>query len=66
MNVDRAVLAFAGFVVMLGVILSLTVSPWWILLTIFAALNLMQSSFTGFCPAAIVFRKMGIGQGNAF
>jgi hypothetical protein len=66
MNVDRAVLAFAGFVVMLGVILSLTVSPWWILLTIFAALNLIQSSFTGFCPAAIVFRKMGIGRGSAF
>jgi hypothetical protein len=66
MNVDRAVLAFAGFVVLLGVILSLTVNPWWILLTIFAALNLMQSSFTGFCPAAMVFRKMGIAQGNAF
>jgi hypothetical protein len=66
MNVDRAVLAFAGCVVLLGVILSLTVSPWWILLTMFAALNLIQSSFTGFCPAAIVFRKMGISQGNAF
>ena len=66
MNVDRAVLLFAGFVVLASAILSVTVSPWWIALTIFAGLNLMQSSLTGFCPAAIVFRKLGVGSGNAF
>ncbi len=66
MNLDRAVLAFAGFVVLLCAILSVTVSPWWIALTIFAGLNLLQSSVTGFCPAAIVFRKLGVGRGSAF
>ncbi len=66
MNIDRAVLAFAGLVVLLGSILSLTVNPWWIALTIFAGLNLLQSSVTGFCPAAIVFRRLGARSGNAF
>jgi hypothetical protein len=66
MNLDRAVLAFAGFVVLVSAILSVTVSPWWIALTIFAGLNLLQSSVTGFCPAAVVFRRLGARSGNAF
>jgi hypothetical protein len=66
MNLDRAVLAFAGFVVLVSAILSVSVNPWWIALTIFAGLNLLQSSVTGFCPAAIVFRRLGVGSGNAF
>jgi hypothetical protein len=66
MNLDRAVLAFAGCVVLVSAILSVTASPWWIALTIFAGLNLLQSSVTGFCPAAIVFRKLGVGSGKAF
>lgn len=66
MNLDRAVLAFAGVVVLVSAILSITVSPWWIALTIFAGLNLLQSSVTGFCPAAIVFKRMGVGSGSAF
>ena len=66
MNVDRAVLAFAGFVVLVSTVLSLTVNPWWSALTIFAGLNLLQSSVTGFCPAASLFRKLGVGQGSAF
>lgn len=66
MNLDRAVLAFAGLVVTLSAILSVTVNPWWIALTIFAGVNLLQSSFTGFCPAAIIFRKLGVAEGCAF
>ncbi len=66
MNIDRAVLAFAGFVVLVSAILSVTVSSWWIALTIFAGLNLLQSSVTGFCPAAMVFRRLGARPGNAF
>ena len=66
MNLDRAVLAFAGVVVLVSAILSVTVSPWWIALTIFAGLNLLQSSVTGFCPAAIVFKRLGVGSGPAF
>lgn len=66
MNLDRAVLAFAGAVVLLGVVLSLTVHPWWIALTVFAAVNMIQSAFTGFCPAAVAFRALGVKSGSAF
>jgi len=66
MNLDRAVLAFAGVIVLVSAILSVAVSPWWIALTIFAGLNLLQSSVTGFCPAAIVFKGLGVGSGSAF
>lgn len=66
MNIDRAVLMFAGFVVLLGVTLSLAVHPWWIALTIFAGLNMVQAAITGFCPAAMIFRAMGVRPGNAF
>lgn len=66
MNIDRAVFAFAGIVVLAGVALSLTVHPWWIALTAFAGLNMFQAAFTGFCPAAMAFRKLGLAPGNAF
>lgn len=66
MTLDRAVLAFAGLVVLLSVGLSLLLSPWWLTLTAFAGFNLIQSAFTGFCPAAIVFRKLGLAPGIAF
>ena len=60
MTLDRAVMAFAGCVVLLGVVLSLTVHPWWIALTAFAGLNMIQASFTGFCPAAMILKRMGM------
>ena len=66
MNLDKAVLMFAGFVVLLGLVLGYTVSPYWYLLTAFAGLNMFQASITGFCPAAIVFKKLGVRSGNAF
>ncbi len=66
MNLDRAVFAFAGIVVLLSVTLAVTVNIWWLALTAFAGFNLLQSAFTGFCPAAIVFKKLGIQSGNAF
>jgi hypothetical protein len=66
MNVDKAVLAFAGFVVLLGLALGTYVNAYWYLLTAFAGLNMLQAAFTGFCPAAIVFRKLGLGSGCAF
>ncbi|MDE5440669.1 DUF2892 domain-containing protein [Bradyrhizobium sp. CSA207] len=66
MNVDKAVLAFAGFVVLLGLALGTYVNAYWYLLTAFAGLNMMQASFTGFCPAAIVFKKLGLRGGCAF
>lgn len=66
MNLDEAVVTFAGCVVLLGILLSMTVHPWWIALTILAALNMIQAAFTGFCPAAIVFRKLGVRPGIMF
>ncbi len=66
MSVDRAVMAFAGFVVLVSLALGYFVSPWWFLLAAFAGLNLMQASVTGFCPAAIVFKRLGLKSGAAF
>ncbi len=66
MNIDRAVFVFAGAVVLLSVVLSVLVSPWWLLLAVFAGLNMIQASFTGFCPAALVFKAAGLKPGNAF
>jgi hypothetical protein len=66
MNIDRAVLRFAGCVVLLGLVLGWLVHPYWYLLTAFAGLNMIQSSFTGFCPAAIVFKWLGLRGGSAF
>ena len=66
MSVDRAVMAFAGFVVLVSLTLGWLVSPYWYLLTAFAGLNLIQASFTGFCPAAIAFKKLGLRSGTAF
>lgn len=66
MNVDKAVFAFAGVVVLAGLVLSQLYNPWWLLLSAFAGLNMLQAAFTGFCPAAIIFRKLGLKPGEAF
>lgn len=66
MTVDRAVLAFAGFMVLLSAALAWWVSEAWLLLTAFVGLNMLQSAFTGFCPAAIVFKKLGLPPGPAY
>ncbi|HEY5131634.1 MAG TPA: DUF2892 domain-containing protein [Bradyrhizobium sp.] len=66
MNIDKAVLSFAGCVVLLGLALGWLVSPYWFLLTAFAGLNMIQASFTGFCPAAMIFKKLGLRDGCAF
>jgi hypothetical protein len=66
MNIDKAVLAFAGCVVLVSVALAYYMSPYWLLLTAFAGLNMLQAAFTGFCPAAMVFKALGFRQGEAF
>ena len=66
MSLDRMVLSFAGLMVLLSVALGVYVSPYWHLLTVFVGLNLIQSSFPGFCPAATVLRKLGVKPGRAF
>ena len=66
MTVDQAVFAFAGVMVLLSLALAYLVSPWWLLLTLFVGLNLLQASFTGFCPLAMILRRMGVKGGSAF
>jgi Inner membrane protein YgaP-like, transmembrane domain len=66
MNVDRAVLTLAGSLVLISAALAFLVSPYWLLLTAFVGANMLQSAFTGFCPAAMIFRKLGLKDGPAF
>ena len=66
MTIDRAVLAFAGFMALLSVLLAWLFSPWWLLVTVLVAVNLIQSSITTFCPAAKIFKWLGVRPGSAF
>ena len=66
MSIDRIILAFAGVVILVSVLLSVYHNPNWLWLTGFVGLNLLQSSFTGFCPLAIILKKMGKQSGAAF
>ena len=62
MTLDRAVQAVAGVMVLVSVLLTRFVHPNFFWLTVFIGANLFQSAFTGFCPAAMVMRKLGIGR----
>ena len=66
MSIDRVVFAFAGTVILVSLLLGHYVSGWWLLLTAFVGLNLLQSAFTGFCPLAMILKKFGVQPGCAF
>ena len=71
MSIDRIVIAFAGFVVLVSLALGSSASPlflsaYWLLLTAFVGLNLFQSAFTGFCPLALMLKAVGKKPGAAF
>ncbi len=66
MSIDRLVMRFAGTVVLISLLLAHFVSLNWLWLTAFVGANLLQSSFTGFCPLAIVLKRLGIKPGQAF
>lgn len=66
MNIDRMVFAFAGLMVLASLLLAYFVSPWWLLLAAFVGLNMFQAAFTGFCPLAMILRKLGLSPGAAF
>jgi hypothetical protein len=66
MSIDRAVLAFAGTVILVSLLLSQLHHPAWLWVTVFVGANLLQSAFTGFCPLAIVLKKLGARPGEAF
>ncbi|SDL63691.1 DUF2892 domain-containing protein [Maricaulis salignorans] len=60
MTVGRGVTLLAGSFVLISILLAWLVHPWWIFLAVFVGLNLVQSSFTGFCPAANILRAVGL------
>ena len=60
MTVERTVHAFAGTLVLLSVLLSLAFSPWFLAIAAFVGANLLQSSFTRFCPLAMILRRAGV------
>lgn len=66
MSIDRIVLAFAGLMILLSLLLGIYVSHYWLWFTAFVGANLFQSAFTGFCPVALLLRKMGAKPGAAF
>ena len=66
MNIDRAVLIFGGSVILISLLLAHYVSYHWLWLTAFVGFNMIQSAITGFCPPAILFRKLGMNAGCAF
>lgn len=66
MTIDRFVVMFAGAVILVSVLLTLTVSPWFLALTGFVGANLLQSSLTGFCPLALILRRAGCRPGTLY
>ncbi len=66
MTVDRMVMSFAGSFILLSLALAHWHSPNWLWFTAFVGANLLQSSFTGFCPLAMALKKLGVKSGCAF
>lgn len=62
MKMEQAIRVLAGTMVLASVSLAWFVDQKWLLLTAFVGVNLIQSAFTGFCPAEIILRKLGIGK----
>lgn len=59
MKTEAFIRVLAGSMILLSVALTLWVSPWWLLLTAFVGINLIQSAFTGFCPPTFLLERLG-------
>jgi hypothetical protein len=66
MNIDTAVFRIAGLMILVSLALSQIHSSYWLWLTAFVGLNMLQASFTGFCPLAMLLNKTGFKSGAAF
>lgn len=66
MSIDKIVMAFAGTVILCSLVLSQLHSVNWLWLSAFVGANLLQAAFTGFCPLALILKKMGAKPGQAF
>lgn len=60
MKMENAIRVLAGTMVLISVALVLLFGPWGLLLTAFVGINLIQSAFTGICPAEMILRKLGV------
>lgn len=61
MKMEKAIRILAGSMVLISLALGLLVNPYWFFLTAFVGINLIQSALTGFCPAEMILKKMGVG-----
>lgn len=66
MTIDRIILRFAGSMILFSLLLAKLHSYYWLILTGFVGANLLQSSFTGFCPLVRILKSMGFKPGQAF
>ncbi len=66
MNIDKIIFAFAGSLILLSLILSQFHNPNWLWITAFIGANILQAAFTGFCPLALILKRLGCHSGNAF
>jgi len=66
MSIDKIIMAFAGIVILASLGLSQVHHINWLWVTAFVGANLLQSSFTGFCPLAMILKKFGAKPGEAF
>lgn len=64
MKMEMIIRAMAGTMVLASVTLGYFVSPWFFLLTVFVGVNLLQSAFTGFCPAENILAAVGVQKGG--
>ena len=64
MTLENAVRIMAGTMVLISLALAHWVDLRWLWLAVFVGVNLIQSAFTGFCPATIILKKLGVGQGS--
>lgn len=66
MTIDRMVMAFAGSFILLSLALAHWHSPNWLWFTAFVGANLFQAAFSGFCPLAMILKRLGVKSGCAF
>lgn len=66
MTIDRMVMAFAGSFILISLALAHWHSPYWLWFTAFVGANLFQAAFTGFCPLAMILKRLGVKPGCAF
>jgi hypothetical protein len=66
MTIDRVVLAVAGSFILISLLLAHYHSEYWLWFTAFVGANMLQSAFTGFCPMAMILKKLGVKPGSAF